>query len=63
MACTPAWAAKSTLSSPPSQAVALPIVTLAVVVALLVWVVRRLRRRGFGRGAGQGETVPVEPKR
>jgi hypothetical protein len=44
-------------------AVALPIITLVVVVALFVWVVRRLRRRGAGRGAGQRETMPVEPKR
>jgi hypothetical protein len=44
-------------------AVALPIITLVVVVALLVWVVRRLRRRRVGRGAGQGEAVPAEPKR
>ena len=44
-------------------AVALPIITLGVVVALLVWVVRRVRRRLVGREAGAVEAVPVEPKR
>jgi hypothetical protein len=44
-------------------AVALPIITLVVVVALLVWVFRRLRRRFVGRAGSEGETVPAEPKR
>jgi hypothetical protein len=44
-------------------AVALPIITLVVVVAFLVWVFRRLRRRFVGRAASEGETVPAEPKR
>jgi hypothetical protein len=44
-------------------AVALPVITLVVVVGLFVWVFRRLRRRFVGRAGSQGETLPAEPKR
>ena len=44
-------------------AVALPVITLVVVVALLVWVYKRIRRRFAGRRDGAGEPVPVDPKR
>jgi hypothetical protein len=44
-------------------AVALPIITLVVVIALFVWVFRRLRRRFVGPAANDGGTLPAEPKR
>lgn len=44
-------------------AVALPVITVVVVVALFVWVIRRLRRRRVAEAANGSPTVPVDPKR
>ena len=44
-------------------AVALPIITVVVVVMLFVWVIRRLRRRRVVRGTNEVPTIPVDPER